>query len=205
MVALNWQTDGAHMQVHAGKFRTNGACGFVLKPQYMRDPEAAFCPHLAHGIADKQEHMLCVCVCVCLCACGRCVHSLCDCFCSSSSSPNVLTCDLLLCVHMCAWVCVYTASHLPGNQPEYLELRVISAQYLPRSKVRTQSSVLLQAHKCTSSLLHFFTPLLKWPCDNILVELCCPFVLSGLSFAVNGWAIADHQAVCDCRDCRSSK
>eukprot|EP00043_Microstomoeca_roanoka_P019452 m.219130 g.219130 ORF g.219130 m.219130 type:complete len:1629 (-) comp16997_c1_seq1:191-5077(-) len=75
MVALNWQTDGTAMQLHLGKFKANGACGYLLKPKYMRQRESMFHPHILHG------------------------------------------------------------GHLEQNTPEYLGVRVISGQYLPRSKI----------------------------------------------------------------------
>lgn len=35
MVALNYQTYDLAYRVNQGKFRENGMCGYVLKPQYM--------------------------------------------------------------------------------------------------------------------------------------------------------------------------
>ncbi|XP_028039565.1 1-phosphatidylinositol 4,5-bisphosphate phosphodiesterase gamma-1 isoform X1 [Bombyx mandarina] len=35
MVALNYQTPDKPMQVNMGKFKQNGGCGFILKPQFM--------------------------------------------------------------------------------------------------------------------------------------------------------------------------
>lgn len=37
MVALNYQTPDRPMQLNAGKFRQNGGCGYVLKPEFMFD------------------------------------------------------------------------------------------------------------------------------------------------------------------------
>lgn len=31
-VALNYQTDGRMMQIYKGRFKSNGNCGYVLKP-----------------------------------------------------------------------------------------------------------------------------------------------------------------------------
>jgi len=45
IVALNYQTSGVPMQVNIGKFRDNGGCGYLLKPQFLRDPTASFNPH----------------------------------------------------------------------------------------------------------------------------------------------------------------
>ena len=36
LVALNYQTADDPMMLNKGKFRDNGGCGFVLKPEYMR-------------------------------------------------------------------------------------------------------------------------------------------------------------------------
>ncbi|XP_068621272.1 1-phosphatidylinositol 4,5-bisphosphate phosphodiesterase gamma-1 [Battus philenor] len=37
MVALNYQTPDKPMQVNMGKFKENGGCGFILKPEFMFD------------------------------------------------------------------------------------------------------------------------------------------------------------------------
>lgn len=37
MVALNYQTPDKPMQINMGKFKENGGCGFVLKPNFMFD------------------------------------------------------------------------------------------------------------------------------------------------------------------------
>ncbi|XP_032126273.1 1-phosphatidylinositol 4,5-bisphosphate phosphodiesterase delta-1 isoform X3 [Sapajus apella] len=50
IVALNFQTPGAEMDVYQGRFQDNGACGYVLKPAFLRDPNATFNPRaLAQG------------------------------------------------------------------------------------------------------------------------------------------------------------
>lgn len=36
MVALNYQTFDEHMQLNRGRFRTNGGCGYLLKPAILR-------------------------------------------------------------------------------------------------------------------------------------------------------------------------
>lgn len=41
-VALNFQTPGPEMDVYLGRFQDNGACGYVLKPAFMRDPSTTF-------------------------------------------------------------------------------------------------------------------------------------------------------------------
>ncbi|XP_024612128.1 1-phosphatidylinositol 4,5-bisphosphate phosphodiesterase delta-1 [Neophocaena asiaeorientalis asiaeorientalis] len=42
IVALNFQTPGPEMDVYQGRFQDNGACGYVLKPAFLRDPNSAF-------------------------------------------------------------------------------------------------------------------------------------------------------------------
>ncbi|XP_076985919.1 1-phosphatidylinositol 4,5-bisphosphate phosphodiesterase delta-1 isoform X2 [Tamandua tetradactyla] len=50
IVALNFQTPGPEMDVYQGRFRDNGACGYVLKPAFLRDPNSTFNPRaLAQG------------------------------------------------------------------------------------------------------------------------------------------------------------
>ena len=41
-VALNFQTPGSEMDVYQGRFLDNGACGYVLKPAFLRDPNSTF-------------------------------------------------------------------------------------------------------------------------------------------------------------------
>ncbi|XP_069083617.1 1-phosphatidylinositol 4,5-bisphosphate phosphodiesterase zeta-1 [Pleurodeles waltl] len=45
MVSLNFQTDGLAMDLQRGKFKTNGSCGYLLKPESLRKPEANFNPN----------------------------------------------------------------------------------------------------------------------------------------------------------------
>lgn len=42
IVALNFQTPGPEMDVYQGLFQDNGACGYVLKPAFLRDPNSTF-------------------------------------------------------------------------------------------------------------------------------------------------------------------
>ncbi|KAA8588377.1 hypothetical protein FQN60_001571 [Etheostoma spectabile] len=44
MVALNFQTAGLEMDLNDGLFRQNGCCGYVLKPDFMRDGNTRFSP-----------------------------------------------------------------------------------------------------------------------------------------------------------------
>ncbi|XP_053119091.1 1-phosphatidylinositol 4,5-bisphosphate phosphodiesterase delta-1 [Hemicordylus capensis] len=44
IVALNFQYKGAEMDVHQGRFQENGFCGYVLKPEFLRDEQSTFNP-----------------------------------------------------------------------------------------------------------------------------------------------------------------
>ncbi|XP_078119282.1 1-phosphatidylinositol 4,5-bisphosphate phosphodiesterase delta-4-like [Sander vitreus] len=44
IVALNFQTAGLEMDLNDGLFRQNGCCGYVLKPDFMRDSNTRFSP-----------------------------------------------------------------------------------------------------------------------------------------------------------------
>lgn len=44
IVALNHQNFSKSVQLHHGKFRQNGKCGFVLKPEFLRNPNIKFNP-----------------------------------------------------------------------------------------------------------------------------------------------------------------
>ncbi|TKR88475.1 hypothetical protein L596_012711 [Steinernema carpocapsae] len=44
MVSLNFQTPDVCMQLNQGKFEYNGACGYLLKPDFMRRPDRNFDP-----------------------------------------------------------------------------------------------------------------------------------------------------------------
>ncbi|XP_070345830.1 1-phosphatidylinositol 4,5-bisphosphate phosphodiesterase delta-4 isoform X4 [Equus asinus] len=44
MVAMNVQTAGLEMDIHDGLFRQNGGCGYVLKPDFLRDAQSSFHP-----------------------------------------------------------------------------------------------------------------------------------------------------------------
>lgn len=43
-VALNFQTAGLEMDLNDGLFGQNGCCGYVLKPDFMRDANTQFGP-----------------------------------------------------------------------------------------------------------------------------------------------------------------
>ncbi|XP_042199296.1 1-phosphatidylinositol 4,5-bisphosphate phosphodiesterase delta-3-like isoform X2 [Callorhinchus milii] len=44
LVSLNFQKCGAEMDLNEGRFRQNGRCGYVLKPDFMRSSDSAFSP-----------------------------------------------------------------------------------------------------------------------------------------------------------------
>ncbi|KAH0627635.1 hypothetical protein JD844_003649 [Phrynosoma platyrhinos] len=44
IVALNFQSKGVEMDVHQGRFQDNGLCGYVLKPEFLRDEQSEFNP-----------------------------------------------------------------------------------------------------------------------------------------------------------------
>ncbi|XP_016052298.1 PREDICTED: 1-phosphatidylinositol 4,5-bisphosphate phosphodiesterase delta-4 [Miniopterus natalensis] len=44
MVAMNVQTAGLEMDIYDGLFRQNGGCGYVLKPDFLRDTQSFFQP-----------------------------------------------------------------------------------------------------------------------------------------------------------------
>ncbi|XP_055360784.1 1-phosphatidylinositol 4,5-bisphosphate phosphodiesterase delta-4 [Betta splendens] len=44
IVALNFQTAGLEMDLNDGLFRQNGCCGYVIKPDFMRDSSTLFSP-----------------------------------------------------------------------------------------------------------------------------------------------------------------
>ncbi|XP_036290461.1 1-phosphatidylinositol 4,5-bisphosphate phosphodiesterase delta-4 isoform X1 [Pipistrellus kuhlii] len=44
MVAMNVQTAGLEMDICDGLFRQNGGCGYVLKPDFLRDSQSSFQP-----------------------------------------------------------------------------------------------------------------------------------------------------------------
>ncbi|XP_008499392.1 1-phosphatidylinositol 4,5-bisphosphate phosphodiesterase zeta-1 [Calypte anna] len=45
MVALNFQTPGIPMELQNGKFLDNGGCGYILKPEFLRNRNSLFTPH----------------------------------------------------------------------------------------------------------------------------------------------------------------
>ncbi|NXD19141.1 PLCZ1 phosphodiesterase, partial [Spelaeornis formosus] len=49
MVALNFQTMGTQMELQDGKFLDNGGCGYVLKPEFLRDRNTTFTPQNVGG------------------------------------------------------------------------------------------------------------------------------------------------------------
>ncbi|XP_039700714.1 1-phosphatidylinositol 4,5-bisphosphate phosphodiesterase delta-4 isoform X1 [Pteropus medius] len=49
MVAMNVQTAGLEMDIYDGLFRQNGGCGYVLKPEFLRDTQSSFHPERPIG------------------------------------------------------------------------------------------------------------------------------------------------------------
>ncbi|XP_058230768.1 1-phosphatidylinositol 4,5-bisphosphate phosphodiesterase delta-3-A [Hemibagrus wyckioides] len=49
MVALNFQTPGEQMDLNRGRFLPNGRCGYVLKPDFLRQPNSNFNPENTGG------------------------------------------------------------------------------------------------------------------------------------------------------------
>ncbi|XP_010078970.1 PREDICTED: 1-phosphatidylinositol 4,5-bisphosphate phosphodiesterase zeta-1 [Pterocles gutturalis] len=45
MVALNFQTPGVQMELQDGKFLDNGGCGYILKPEFLRNHNSTFTPY----------------------------------------------------------------------------------------------------------------------------------------------------------------
>uniref|UniRef100_A0A3Q2XGI7 Phosphoinositide phospholipase C n=2 Tax=Hippocampus comes TaxID=109280 RepID=A0A3Q2XGI7_HIPCM len=61
IVALNFQTPGKEMHINQGRFLANGACGYVLKPQFQRDAASHFDPNvLSFGpwLRKKSLHVM---------------------------------------------------------------------------------------------------------------------------------------------------
>ena len=52
MAALNYQKTGQAMHINEGRFRQNGHCGFVLKPDVYLDPEIEFNPALSGFVSS---------------------------------------------------------------------------------------------------------------------------------------------------------
>ncbi|XP_015747809.1 PREDICTED: 1-phosphatidylinositol 4,5-bisphosphate phosphodiesterase eta-2-like [Acropora digitifera] len=55
MVAVNYQTDGRMMQLYRGKFKSNGNCGYVLKPYVMCGDDSKFDPMTRKEIIGVQR------------------------------------------------------------------------------------------------------------------------------------------------------
>ncbi|XP_056868721.1 1-phosphatidylinositol 4,5-bisphosphate phosphodiesterase delta-1a isoform X1 [Takifugu flavidus] len=61
IVALNFQTPSKEMQINQGRFLPNGFCGYILKPEFMRNPSSQFDPNkLTHGpwLKRKTFHVM---------------------------------------------------------------------------------------------------------------------------------------------------
>ncbi|MBN3312575.1 PLCD1 phosphodiesterase, partial [Atractosteus spatula] len=61
IVALNFQTSCKEMDLNQGRFMQNGFCGYVLKPEFLRDRSSQFNPHnlkLNHQQKPKILHVM---------------------------------------------------------------------------------------------------------------------------------------------------
>ncbi|CAL1597030.1 unnamed protein product [Knipowitschia caucasica] len=61
IVALNFQTPSKEMHINQGRFLPNGFCGYVLKPEFQRDPSSQFDPNtLTNGpwLKRKTFHVM---------------------------------------------------------------------------------------------------------------------------------------------------
>uniref|UniRef100_A0A3P9K7U3 Phosphoinositide phospholipase C n=1 Tax=Oryzias latipes TaxID=8090 RepID=A0A3P9K7U3_ORYLA len=58
IVALNFQTAGLEMDLNDGLFKQNGSCGYILKPDFMRDGNTQFCPEKPEERRDYKPRRL---------------------------------------------------------------------------------------------------------------------------------------------------
>uniref|UniRef100_A0A8C8DQC6 Phosphoinositide phospholipase C n=1 Tax=Oryzias sinensis TaxID=183150 RepID=A0A8C8DQC6_9TELE len=58
IVALNFQTAGLEMDLNDGLFKQNGGCGYILKPDFMRDGNTHFCPEKPEERRDYKPRRL---------------------------------------------------------------------------------------------------------------------------------------------------
>ncbi|XP_071072225.1 1-phosphatidylinositol 4,5-bisphosphate phosphodiesterase delta-4 isoform X2 [Dasypus novemcinctus] len=58
MVAMNVQTAGLEMDICDGLFRQNGSCGYVLKPDFLRDAQSSFHPERPIGPFKAQTLLI---------------------------------------------------------------------------------------------------------------------------------------------------
>ncbi|CAL8290941.1 unnamed protein product [Lota lota] len=58
IVALNFQTAGEGMDLNDGLFRQNGGCGYILKPDFMRQPDRGFDPEAPQNRDSYQPLVL---------------------------------------------------------------------------------------------------------------------------------------------------
>lgn len=57
IVALNYQTSGLPMRLNDGKFRDNGGCGYLLKPEVLRRPDSSFDPDYGPFAPNDRIHV----------------------------------------------------------------------------------------------------------------------------------------------------
>ena len=53
-MALNYQTEDKENHYNRAMFSGNGRCGFVLKPEFLRDPGIKYSPLSPSGLPKKQ-------------------------------------------------------------------------------------------------------------------------------------------------------
>ncbi|XP_077011270.1 1-phosphatidylinositol 4,5-bisphosphate phosphodiesterase delta-4 [Tamandua tetradactyla] len=58
MVAMNMQTAGLEMDICDGLFRQNGGCGYVLKPDFLRDAQSSFHPERPISLFKAQTLLI---------------------------------------------------------------------------------------------------------------------------------------------------
>ncbi|KAM8855245.1 1-phosphatidylinositol 4,5-bisphosphate phosphodiesterase delta-4 isoform 1-T1 [Spinachia spinachia] len=66
IVALNFQTAGLEMDLNDGLFGQNGCCGYVLKPDFMRDANTQFGPEKPKELPGYKPLRLSIQICLCL-------------------------------------------------------------------------------------------------------------------------------------------
>ena len=54
-MALNYQTDDKQNFLNRAKFSDNGGCGYILKPDFLRDPDPEYSPILPDSIPTENE------------------------------------------------------------------------------------------------------------------------------------------------------
>lgn len=63
-MALNFQTAGLEMDLNDGLFAQNSCCGYILKPDFMRDANTQFSPDKPEERQDYKPLRLSIQVCI---------------------------------------------------------------------------------------------------------------------------------------------